>query len=208
MDIPEVIFDEETHTYTEAGVVIPRSVTGLLKKYGLTTDFSMIPPGVLFVAAQRGRAFAAGRTFIVQGVELDPATIDPRISGYVQAFEKFWRESGAKLIETEVPRVSPLGFGFRADIICWIGGRRAVVDDKATFKMPKSVGPQTAGYKIGWNSLFPKEAIEDRYGLWVKKDGTYKLIPLDDNDDINAFLEILDFDLKVEKWQKKYGGKQ
>ena len=202
---PEVVFDESEHSYTLSGVKCPRSVTGLLKKYGLTDDFSRIPPQTLELARMRGSAIAGARQIIVSGLELDPTTIDPRIALYVQAIQKFWKESRAELIETEVPHVSPLGFGFKADIFCWIGGRRAVVDDKATWSIPKSVGPQTAGYKIGFNSLYLNQPIEDRYALHVKRDGTYKLIPLSDPDDETAFLEVLDFDIKIEKWGKKYG---
>lgn len=207
MEMPEVVFNEEAHTYTQSGVIVPRTATGLLKKYGLSMDYSDVPARVLELAAQRGRAIAIGREYIVKGIELDPATVDPRIVGYLEALRKFWKESKAVLIETEVPRVSPLGFGFRADIYCWINGRRAVVDDKATFKLYKSVGPQTAFYKIGWNSLYPSEPIEDRYALWLKKDGTYKAPALEDPDDEAAALDILNFDLKVAKWQAKYGGK-
>jgi hypothetical protein len=206
-ETPEVIFDEESHTYTLAGVICPRSVTGLLKKYGLTSDYSDVPRNVLDLAAQRGRAIAVGRELIVNGLELDPATVDPRIAGYLSALMTFWKQSGATLIESEIPHVSPLGFGFRADIYCFINGRRTVIDDKATFKIPKSIGPQTAGYKIGWNSLYADQPIEDRAGLWLKKDGSYRFVLLDDPDDETAFLDILDFDLKIERWQKKYGGK-
>lgn len=205
-EIPDCVFDVETHTYAQGGVVIPRSVTGLLKKYGLTSDYSSVPRHVLELAAQRGRALAQAREMIVQEVELDPDSIDERIMGYVEAFKKFWKESGAELIETEVPRISPLGFGFRADLFCWVNGKRTVIDDKATFKLPKSVGPQTAGYKIGWNSIFINEPVENRMALWLKKDGTYKAPMLEDPDDEVAFMDCLEADIKFEKWKLKYGG--
>lgn len=201
----EVIFDHEAHTYEQGGVRVPRSVSGLLKKYGLTMDFSRVPHRVLELARQRGKAFAEGRRLILKGYTLDPSTVDQRIECYLTAFKRFWKESGAKLIETEVPRVSPLGFGFTADIYCWIGGRRVVVDDKATFKLPKSIGPQTAGYKVGWNSLYPNEPIEERYALHLRKDGTYRAPLLNDVDDEVAFMDCLVSDIKLEKWRTKYG---
>ena len=205
-EVPDCIFDVETHTYSQGGVIVPRSVTGLLKKYGLTPDYSDVPRHVLDLAAQRGRALAQAREMIVQGIELDPESIDERIMGYVEAFKKFWRDSGATLIETEVPRVSPLGFGFRADLFCWLNGKRTVIDDKATFKLPKSVGPQTAGYKIGWNSIFVNEPVENRMALWLKKSGDYKAPILDDPDDEVAFMDCLEADIKIENWKLKYGG--
>jgi hypothetical protein len=205
LEAPEVIFDEETHTYTQAGAICPRSVTGLLKKYGLTMDYSQIPARHLDLARQRGVAYAEGRRLILQGYELDEETIDPRIECYFVGLRTWLRESKAEIIETEVPRVSPLGYGFRADIFCWVNGRRSVVDDKCTFKVPKSVGPQTAAYKIGWNSLYPTEPIEDRYALHLLKDGTYRFKQREDPDDETAFMDCLDADIKLTTWRNKYG---
>lgn len=202
---PEVIFDETEHTYEQGGVRCPRSVTGLLKKYGLTMDYSQIPLKILERARQRGAAFAEGRRLILKGYELDPATVDPQIEGYLSAFKKFWKESQAMLIDTEVPRISPLGYAFRADIYAFLNGRRTVIDDKCTFKLAKSVGPQTAGYKIGRTSLYPHEPIEDRAALWLKKDGAYKFKLLEDPDDETAFMDCLDADIKLTAWRNKYG---
>lgn len=201
----EVVFAEDTHTYMQGGVLIPRSVSGLLKSYGLSTDFSRIPLHILELARQRGVAYAEGRKLILQGYELDPATIDPRIKCYFTALQKWLRDSKAEIIETEVPRVSPLGFGFRADMFCFVNGRRVVVDDKCTFKVPKSVGPQTGGYKIGWNSLYVREPIEDRYALHLLKDGTYRFKLLNDPDDEPAFMTCLKADINLEPYRRKYG---
>lgn len=200
----DVVFDEDAHTYTLGGVRCPRSVTGLLKKYGLTTDFSQIPPRILELARQRGIAYAEGRRLILSGHELDPSTIDNRIECYLTALRKWLRESKAEIIETEVPHVSPLGYGFRADIFCFVNGRRSVVDDKATFKVPKSVGPQTGGYKIGWNSLYAAQPVKDRYALHLLKDGTYRFKLLNDPDDEPAFMDCLQADINLERWRKKY----
>lgn len=201
----EVLVEEETHVYSQGGVPVNRSATGLLKKYGLTMDYTQVPLHVLEMARQRGKAIAIGSMMIALGLEIEEKTIDDRVAGYLAAFRKFWRESNAELIETEFPRISPMGYGFTPDLICWINGRRAVVDGKATFVLPKSVGPQTAAYKIGWTSLFPLHPIEDRFGLWLKKDGTYKSRLLQDPDDETAFLDCLDTDIKLEKWRLKYG---
>lgn len=206
-ELPEVIFDEEAHTYEQGGVIVPRSVTGLLKKFGLTTDFSQIPAPILERARQRGSAYAEGRRLILQGYELDPQTIDPQIAGYIVAFRNFWKESKANLIETEIPRISPLGFAFKADIYAFLNGRRIVIDDKCTSSIPKSVGPQTAGYSIGFTSLYPAQPIEDRAVLWLKKDGSYKFKLLEDPDDETAFMDCLTTDIKLEQWRKKYGGR-
>lgn len=46
-------FDKEKHEYTEKGKVLI-SVTQLLKKHGLATDFSMVDPAVLKAKGERG----------------------------------------------------------------------------------------------------------------------------------------------------------
>lgn len=206
MDYPEVIFEEDSHTYKQGGVVVPRSATGLLKKYGLGMNYGSVPRHVLELARQRGVAIAAGRTLIIQGYELDPETIDPRIAGYLESFNKFWHTIKPELIETEVAHVSPLGYGFKADMFCFVNGVRTVIDDKATFKVPKSVGPQTGAYKIGWNSLYPDQPMTQRASLWLKKDGAMpKFTILEDPDDETAFMDCLDADIKLERWKTKYG---
>lgn len=204
LDAPEIIVDDN-HVYSEGVKVCHRSATGLLKRYGLGPDFSKIPPRTLERARQRGNAVDAGFRFIAQGYDLDPTTIDPSIYGYLDAFRSFWRESGATLIECGTPRISPLGFGFTVDLVYWLHGRRTVGDGKATFKIPKSIGPQTAFYKIGWNSLYPKEPIEDRQAIWLKPDGTYKAPMLEDPDDETAAMDCLEADIKLSKWRQKYG---
>lgn len=202
-DIPEVLFDEDAHSYAQDGVTVPRSVTGLLKKYGLTTDFSGIPRHILENARQRGKAIAIGCKLLASGYELGP--VDERIAGYLQGFTRFWQESGAILIESEIPRISPLGFGFTVDLWVWLGSTRYVIDGKATHKLPKSVGPQTGGYLYGLNSLFPDKPTEGRGALWLKKDGTYKFKELDDPDDLTAFSDCLVADIKLTNWRIKYG---
>lgn len=204
LEAPEVIVDDY-HVYSEGGKICPRSATGLLKRYGLSADLSKIPPRVLERARQRGNAVDVGFRLIAQGVEIDPGTVDPAIKGYLEAFAAFWRESGAILIESGTPRISPLGFGFTSDLVYWLQGRRTIGDGKATFKIPKSIGPQTAFYKIGWNSIYPKEPVEDRQAIWLKPDGTYKAPVLDDPDDETAAMDCLEADIKLTPWRNKYG---
>lgn len=202
IDTPDVIVDEDSHGYVQDGYACHRSVTGLLKKYGLGMDFSKIPAFVLERARQRGKAVAVGCKLIAEGRQLGP--VDVRIEPYLHAFSDFWHQSGAELIETEIPRISPLGFGFTPDLVCWLNGERTIIDGKATFKVPKSVGPQTAGYQVGWNSLFTGSPVQSRAALWLKKDGKYQLKALEDPDDTTAFLDCLEADIKLTRWEAKY----
>lgn len=199
----DVIVDEN-HVYSQSGIVCPRSATGLLKRYGLSTDYSKTPRDTLEYARKRGEAVDVGFRLIAQGIELDPATVSQELEGYFQAFRNFWRESGAELIECGKPLISPLGYGFTIDLLYWLDGRRTIGDGKATFKIPKSIGPQTAFYKMGWNSLYPAEPVQDRQAIWLKPDGTYKAPMLEDPDDERAAMDCLEADIKLTKWRTKY----
>ncbi len=69
---------------------------------------------------------------------------------------------------------------------------RALIDIKTTFKLMKSVGPQTAAYNDAWASQKPKaEHFDERYGLQLKKDGKYILKPMKSIVDSNVFRSCL-----------------
>lgn len=83
-------FDAATHTYRLDGEVIP-GVTSVLKSVGLV-DYSMIPQDVLQAASHRGTAVHRALEWLDRG-ELDRASIDPSLEGYVVAYERFLVES-------------------------------------------------------------------------------------------------------------------
>jgi len=84
-------FDEETHTYTVGGEVLP-SVTQILKAARLI-DYSMIPQPILQAAARRGRAVHQVLELLDNDL-LDPASeIDAEIAGYVGAAIQFYRDT-------------------------------------------------------------------------------------------------------------------
>jgi hypothetical protein len=84
-------FDAATHTYRLDGQVIP-NVTSILQSSGLLGDYTMIQPDVLEAAARRGTAVHFALELLDHG-ELDRASIDPALEGYVAAYERFLVES-------------------------------------------------------------------------------------------------------------------
>lgn len=208
---PEVLLDD-AHVYSQDGVVCPRSATGLLKKYGIGPDYAAMPQHNVENARIRGNAVDMGMRLIAMGIEIDSETISPVVAPYLHAFSKFWNESGAELIEVGTPRISPLGYGFTVDLLVWLFGLRTVLDGKATHKIPKSVGPQTAFYEMGQNSIAPWAPVKARGGLWLRPNGTYKLKKLDDPDDFACAMDCLNEDIRpgqtktnLNKWRNKYG---
>ena len=190
------LFDADTHAYLQGGKRVP-SVTQLLSKYGLTDDFNHVDPRTLAFAAARGNAVHEAARLLVAD-QLDESSVDPRIAGYVDAVRAFLRDTRVQVIDVETPRISPLGFGFRVDLIAWFNGVRSVFDYKTAAAMPKSGGPQTAAYLIGWNSLFSEQPVEERFGVHLRADGTYRLKQYEDPEDVYTFLHCLEAEQKGE----------
>ena len=79
-------FDESTHTYRVDGVQLISVTTAL--KTARVIDYSMIPQGVLRSAARRGTLVHRAVHYWLDG-DLNEATVDPMIQGYVDAAKRF-----------------------------------------------------------------------------------------------------------------------
>jgi len=89
-------FDEEHHIFTVNGKVIP-SVTTVLKRMGMTPDYSFVDPWY----AQRG-TYIHKATELWENGTLDEDSLDPAISGYVDAYKACRRDFPVKVIGQEV----------------------------------------------------------------------------------------------------------
>jgi len=89
-------FEEETHTFTANGKVVP-SVTTVLKKAGMTPDYSFVDPWY----AQRGTYIHRATELWENGV-LDEDTVDPLIAGYVDAYKACRRDFPVMVMAQEV----------------------------------------------------------------------------------------------------------
>ncbi len=186
-------FEPSTHTYRFDGELVP-SVTQVLAPI---SSYAGIPRNILDTAAARG-------TYIHQCCEmllwetLDWDSVMPEYAEYVRAFERFLLESG---VEVELPEERVYHPGLRyagtVDLVCRLPKRkklrRAIVDYKTSLKLMPSVGPQVAAYQEAQNASQPKgeEKVLDRYGLHLKKDGTYVLEPYESPNDMNVFRSCL-----------------
>jgi len=177
-----LIFDEATHTYTMDGIEIP-SVTTILSY--VRGDLSKLNRSVLDAAAERGKAVHAACEMMDYGG--DPELI-PGIEPYLTAYQKFLWDYTPEWVGIEAPVVSS-GRTFAGTIDRW-GFMRTdaihmdespVVLDIKTVASPSteqkiSLCAQTAAYA---EALGYYEGCR-RFGLYLKKDGNYRLFDCDE----------------------------
>lgn len=187
-------FDPASHSYTLEGRCLP-NVTSIMEPL---CEYTRIPRHVLDAAAMRGQHVHRACELYLWGL-LDERSLDEEYIPYLEAFKRFLSETGfvAESIEERVYHKTLLYAG-TMDLGGVLPGRgrkgdkRALIDIKTTFKLMASVGPQTAAYADAWASHRPKEQhFEERYGLQLKKDGTYKLQPFKSLNDSNVFRSCL-----------------
>lgn len=188
-------FDPIEHKYFYNGERVP-NVTTILSPL---SEYASVPRKVLEQAAARGNYVHEMCEQHVWGL-LDESSIDEGYRGYLDAFKGFLRETGfeAEYVEQRVFHTQ-LRYAGTLDL----GGtfppmgrrrnpHRALIDIKTTFKLMASVGPQTAAYNEAWKSQQPKELhFDERYGLQLKADGSYKLLPYKSPFDMNTFRACL-----------------
>ena len=206
IEASEILFDAEAHSYRVGGKEYD-SVTQVIRLAGIGDDFSMVSKEVMESAQIRGRLVHMACQFFDDG-ELDPQSVAEPIQGYVDAYMRFRHEIKIIPLAVEQKMVSEeMGLAGTPDLICFLNGRRSVVDRKTSQYMSKSMGLQTAGYKILWNDLRPGAPVYDRYGLKLSNDGSYKLIRHEDGDDEPAFmaaLKVARAKRAMMRWEEKY----
>jgi hypothetical protein len=193
-------FDEGTHRYSLDGVPL-LSVTQTLKGAGLVEyDNLPIARDVLEHARQRGKAVHSACHFLDED-DLELTSLDPEIDGYVRAWEKFKQESGVTFSEIEVRHNHPIyKYAGTPDRLGLRQMRKGVYDIK-TYECAPWTALQLSGYEM---MVRPEtEAPLERWGIWLKKDGTYKANQFSDKNDGQVFLACL----TVASWKINHGGK-
>ncbi len=207
LPLDEILFEEEAHAYSYRGRRY-NSVTQAIRMAGLGDDFSAVPQDRMEYAQRRGNMVHQACHYFDEG-DLDPNSIDPEIRGYVEAYVAFTQACPVKPIAVEKRMVHPgLELAGTPDLIAFMRGQRVVIDRKTSQHMSKSMGLQTAGYKLLWNTLNPREPIRERYGLRLEKNGKFKLVPHEDYEDEIAFKDALAHSRSMERmqqWSVKYG---
>ena len=188
--ISEVImgieFNEEKHEYTLDGVKIP-SVTEILSPITMS-GYSKINPAVLEHAAMKGTLVHEWCEMYDYGCAEDsvPSEIEP----YCRAYMAFVRDYKPQwtMVEAVVycdTMVTGNGFAGTLDRAGVIDGKECVVDIKTisspTTKQHISVCCQTAAYSLA-SGIWGR-----RYALYLKPDGTYRLMNCEEYEQKHGF---------------------
>ena len=180
-------FEAESHTYRLGSQRLP-SVTEILSP---VIDYSMVPPDVLAAAAEFGTHVHLA-THLADTGELDPVTLDAALVPYVRAWARYVDDSGAVVLQSEVPFVHrQLGYAGTPDRIVSVRGKRVIVDIKSTATLPPSVGPQTSAYAAADAHMRGTKRQAARLSVHLRPDGTYRAVPLNDPSDWSTFLSCL-----------------
>lgn len=198
-------FEPTTHTYTLDGRRVP-SVTGILRHAGLI-DFASVPPPILEAARTRGTTVhAAVHYFNENDLDLDAFVRDfPDWLGYLEAWFRFTDQRAFRAVLNE-RRVASRRYQVAgtADCFGYLDGQ-AVLLDFATGR-PQDVAKdlQTAAYyalALEWAGdgddpelatfLANSRGGLRRYGVALRKDGTFGVEPYTGTADFRDFLTLV-----------------
>lgn len=169
-----LVFVPQNHTYWVDDVEVP-SVTTVMKRSDVYSDYSMVPPHILERAASIGiTTHKAVENWINKGTLL--TTDDESANVYLDGFVLFLRENDFEPLYAEIKLYDPvLWYAGTIDLVCRVNGTLYICDIKTTNKLNKeAIELQLAAYLnlIGISSR--NDRISDRAVIWLKKDGTYK----------------------------------
>jgi hypothetical protein len=188
----EVMFDEASHTYTVAGVVVP-SVTTILRDLSV---MSRLPDGMLAEASVRGKLVHKAVELWNQN-DLDEGSVHETLAPYLRAWKRFCADH-----KFECETAETLGYSERwqfagtFDVLgTWKQLRRrprVLIDVKSGDPDP-SHGPQTAAYvqiaqEIG---LLAKNEMPQRAVVRLQPNGFYQVDPMLDPADWSTFIAAL-----------------
>lgn len=194
--LPPLEFDAERHVYSRGGIVVP-GVTSVLEPL---TDWSMVSDGVLELARERG-TLVHELTALDDRGELDEESVDPRLAGFLAAWRAFKRDTGftsaTGAIELQVESFLH-GYAGTLDRLGRHGADALNADaplalyDVKTGPPQPATALQTAAYRQAANETFaPTKPIARRFGVHLRRDGTYRLVEYRDPGDLATFLAAL-----------------
>ncbi len=186
-----LVFNEASHTYTLDGKLLP-SVTQVLK--ALPSPYLHVDPDVLEQAAEIGRAVHWIIEHEVLG-DLEEALVDFHLLPYLDQWRDFRRTSGFEVYLSEARVYSErYRYAGTLDLFGRLNGRKVLIDAKRTAAVPRSAGPQTAGYENALRELRPdligKDEPVDRFALHLTPK-RWTLVPFKEPGDLRVFLSAL-----------------
>ena len=168
-----LIFEESTHTYTLDGEVIP-SVTQIIRFLDVDVDKSR--PWIRDEAARRGTLVHQATALIDYGETDVFDMVPPEAQGYVQAYLNFLRDNRCEWKYIELPgwcEYKGTRYAGTVDRYGKMNGANTLLDVKTGTSGAKTRhAAQLTGYR-NFPGIDPECFL---YILYLKKDGTYKLV--------------------------------
>lgn len=163
-------FIPETHTYLVDGTEVP-SVTEITRFLGY--DYKSDRPWLAEIAARRGTAVHEACMLLDYGEEPEE---DPEITGYLTAYRRFLADYSPDWHGIERPLGNlQCGYAGTLDRYGIIGNALCIVDLKTGQKHLPALQAQLSGY--WWLLVKEKIEAEKLFGLYLRPDGTYELVP-------------------------------
>lgn len=188
---PEIIFDEAEHTYLVDGQEVP-SVTTILQPLS-NRGYANVNPSVLEYARRRGTAVHEALEAI--DLDLDP-DVSPEILPYIRAYEEWGSIYRPKWLGIEQIVYNEWhGYIGTLDRVGYLNNTELAIVDLKTSNPSKealvSVCCQTAAYAMAYTEQTGKplkfaETIK-RYGLFLKADGSYRLVDCEEYEEAYMF---------------------
>lgn len=185
----DVVFDRDLHAYLDTDGTRRMSVTQALTLGGLV-DFSHVPEHIMKPAQERGKLVHHAGALVDRGEDLNSYLIPDWIEGYIEAYLRFQRElhfiPDSDWVER--PMIVEL-FGHRVgmtpDVFGLLDGIPTLVDRKSGRYHSPAWGVQLAGYEAGLLKIGLQ--VRQRIAVQLSANGTYKVLPYDDQGDFDTF---------------------
>jgi len=171
-------FNDELHRYVREGIPVP-SVSSVLRFMGLFPNRRFFKPA----DALRG-THVHSATEIMDTGELDWNDLDPILKPYVDAYKAFQETENYEWEMTETMVFNEmLWYAGRLDRTGLLNGNKIILDIKTgKGSLSTSMGIQMAGYDMCLDGK-PRE----RWVLYLRPNGKYKLYQCEDPEDYEAF---------------------
>lgn len=168
-NLPELSFEDGTHTYKLNGIEIPSvtTVMGLLSQH----EYMNIDEKTLENAANRGTAVhEAIEIFAKYGV----IDLDNEFMGYMNGFREWWQANHPEVIGSELRTYHRLQlYAGTVDMVAVIDGKVTLIDFKTTARLiEKNCRVQLEAYRQALDSHGIK--IERKMILHLRKDGRWE----------------------------------
>ena len=201
---PEIIFDEEPHTYYLGGVIIP-SVSAIVADV-CRIDFSSVPAEIMERAIRFGN-FTHKATELIDKHTLDFNSIDEALVHVCSEYMRFKEDFGIEIIKNEYVVYSKnYNYAGRLDrVVLFNKGRFAGKLSNLDIKTKSHVGPeshlQVDGYSSAWNENNPNDKCKSKFILQLLPDKPYKLIDSNDPKHMGQFVMAA----RTYNWKKAVG---